>query len=94
LNGTPSPVWIYLIPSGPSVTPVFALRSGLDGSFNFSYLPPGSYQAIAFEVRHSTNYRDPKALADYGTYLHSVTISVGDKAGLDLNAVPSTELLP
>jgi hypothetical protein len=94
LNGSPSPGWIYLIPLGASATPVYSIRSGSDGSFNFSYLPPGSYQAMAFEARHPANYRDPKAFADYGTYLRSVTISAGDKATLDLNAVPSTELVP
>jgi hypothetical protein len=94
LNGSPSQVSIYLLPSGPSVSSVYSTRSGSDGSFNFSYLPPGSYQAIAFEARHSANYRDPTALADYGTYLHSVTINAGEKATLDLNAVPSTELVP
>jgi len=94
LNGSPSQVSIYLMPSGPSATPIYSTRSGPDGSFNFSYLPSGSYQAIAFESRHSVNYRDPKVLADYGTYLHTVTINAGEKATVDLNAVPSTELVP
>ena len=94
LSGSPSQVWIYLTPSGPSATPVYSVRSGPDGNFNFAHLPPGSYQAIAFESRHSANYRDPKTLAEYGTYLHSVTINADEKATLDLNAVPSTELVP
>lgn len=94
LNGSPSQVSIYLMPAGPSAVSVYSTHSRSDGSFNFSYLPPGTYQAIAFESRHAANYRDPKALADYGSYLHPVTINAGEKATLDLTAVPQTELVP
>jgi len=94
LNGNPASVWVYLVPAGPSATPVYTTRSGTDGSINLSHLPPGSYQAIAFESRHSANYRDPKAFAAYATYVRSVSINVGDKATLSVDAVPSTELVP
>lgn len=94
MNGNPASVWVYLVPMGPSATPVYTTRSGTDGSVNLPYLPPGSYQAIAFESRHSANYRDPKAFAAYATYVRSVSVNAGDKATLSLDAVPSLELVP
>jgi hypothetical protein len=66
----------------------------MDGSFNFPFLPPGTYQAISFENRHSLDYRDPKALAPFSTYVRSVTITSGNKATLDLDAVPDAEMNP
>ena len=93
LNGYPTSVWVYLVPAGRSATPAYTLRSGADGSINLVYLPPGSYQAIAFESRHSANYRDPKAFAAYATYVRSVSVNAGDKATLSLDAVPLTELV-
>jgi hypothetical protein len=57
-------------------------------------VPPGSYEAVAFENRHSANFRDPNVLAAFASRVRSVTIDVGDKATLDLDAVPSAELQP
>jgi hypothetical protein len=94
LKGNPASVWVYLVPMGPSATPVYIMRSGTDGSINFPNLPPGNYQAIAFEGRHSANYRDPKLFADYATYVRSVNVNTGEKATLSLDAVPSMELVP
>jgi hypothetical protein len=94
LKGNPASVWVYLVPMGSSATPVYTMRSGTDGSINFPNLPPGNYQAIAFEGRHSANYRDPKVFADYATYVRSVNVNSGEKATLSLDAVPSMELVP
>jgi hypothetical protein len=94
LNGIPATVWLYIIPTGRSAAAFYTTRSGSDGAFNFPYLPPGTYQAIGFESRHSANYRDPKSLETYSTYTRSVTINAGDKASLDVNAVPSAEMIP
>jgi len=94
LNGAPASLWVYLMPTGPSATAVYTARSGADGSFDLPYLPPGSYQTIAFESRHSANFRDPKALGAYSTYMRSVTVTTGNKASVDIVAVPSTELVP
>jgi hypothetical protein len=94
LNGSPASLWVYLIPTGPSATAVYTARSGADGSFDLPYMPPGSYQTIAFESRHPANFRDPKALAAYSTYMHSVTVTAGNKTSVDILAVPSTELVP
>ena len=57
-------------------------------------VPPGSYRVIAFERRHSTNYRDPAAMARFSTWEESVSVKVSDKATLDLDAVPAQEMLP
>jgi hypothetical protein len=94
LNGSPASLWVYLIPTGASATAVYTARSGADGSFDLPYMPPGSYQTIAFESRHSANFRDPKAVAAYSTYMHSVTVTAGNKTSVDILAVPSTELVP
>jgi len=94
LNGNPASLWVYLIPTGPSATAVYTARSGADGSFDLPYMPPGSYQTIAFESKHSANFRDSKALTAYSTYMHSVTITAGNKTSADIMAVPSTELVP
>jgi hypothetical protein len=94
LNGNPTSLWVYIIPTGPSTAPVYTARSGANGSFDMSYMPPGSYQTIAFESKHSANFRDPKALAAYSTYMHSVTVTAGNKTSVEVVAVPSTELVP
>ena len=57
---------------------VITLRSnGSTGSYSSTRLPPGSYQAVAFEGRHSANYRDPASLAPFSSHVHSVTVSAG-----------------
>jgi Carboxypeptidase regulatory-like domain len=94
LNGVPAACWIYLIPTFPSASPVIALRSGSNGAYNEAYLPPGSYQAVAFEHRHSADYRDPDALAPYTTHVRSVTVNEGDKPSLNLDAVTAAEVVP
>ena len=94
LNGVPAACWVYLIPNFPSASPFLTLRSSSSGTYNVAYLPPGSYQAIAFEHRHSVDYRDPNALAAYTTYVRSVTVNEGDKPSLDLDAVSAEEIIP
>lgn len=94
LAGVPSQAWVYLIPLGPSSVSVFTVRSGSDGTYNFAFLPPGDYQAIAFEQRHQDNYRDHEALAHYTTYIKTVTVNAGNKASLDLDVMPASEIAP
>jgi hypothetical protein len=95
LNGSPSQAWVYLIPTSPSAQPVIALRSSSStGSYTLAHVPPGSYQVLAFERRHSVNYRDPASLAPFSSHVQSVTVSAGDKPTLNLNAVPVAEVAP
>jgi hypothetical protein len=94
LNGSPGSCWVYLIPSGPSAQSVISLHSGSSGSYTAAHLPPGSYQAIAFEHRHSVNYRDPASLAPFSSRAQSVTVNGGDKPTLNLDAVPVAEVAP
>jgi hypothetical protein len=94
LKSTPASSWIDLIPNSPSAVPFYAGRSSADGAFSFPALPPGTYQVVSFESRHSANYRDPSVLLPYATYVRSVTINAGNKATIDLDAVPDTELHP
>ena len=94
LNGSPAACWVYLIPNSPNAQSVIVLRSNGSGSYTAAHLPPGSYQAIAFERRHSANYRDPASLAPFSSHVHSVTVNAGDKPTLNLDAVPVAEVAP
>jgi len=94
LNGAPAACWVYLIPTGASAQPVISLRSASSGTYTAAHLPPGSYQAIAFERRHSANYRDAASLAPFSSHVHSVTVNAGDKPTLNLDAVPVAEVAP
>jgi hypothetical protein len=94
VNDSPAACWVYLIPTGPSAQSVFSFRSGADGSYASAHLPPGSYEAVAFERRHPVNFRDPDRLAAFSSYVHSVTVGVGDKTTLSLDAVPALEVMP
>ncbi len=94
LNGVPAACYLYLVPSGPSASTVLTVRSANDGSYSFLHLPPGTYRAIAFETRHSANYRDPKALEGFSTYVQTLMLEVGDKATLNLEAVADSGLKP
>jgi hypothetical protein len=95
LKGQPcARAWIYLVPSAPSVTPVYSQPGSNDGTFYGWSVPPGTYQAIAFEHRHSADFSDPAMLAAFSTYVQSVTVTAGVPASLNLNAVPQGELQP
>jgi hypothetical protein len=94
LNGSPAACWVYLIPMGLNAQAVISLRSTSAGSYGAAHLPPGSYQAIAFERRHSANYRDPAGLAPFSSHVHSVTVNAGDKPTLNLDAIPIAEVAP
>jgi len=94
LNGAPAACWVYLIPTGVNAQSVIPLRSMNSGSYTAAHLPPGSYQVIAFERRHSANYRDAASLAAFSSHVHSVTVNAGDKPTLNLDAVPVAEVAP
>jgi hypothetical protein len=94
LSGKPAACWLYLLPTTPSATPILTLHSGTDGTFNDTFVPPGSYRAIAFEHRHPLDPDNPDALAPFSSHLAAVTLQPGDKSTLNLEAVPDTELHP
>jgi hypothetical protein len=94
LNGSPCACWVYLISTSPSAQSVITLRSGSSGTYTSAHLPPGGYQAVAFEQRHSANYRDPTSLAAFSSHVRSVTVSAGDKPTLNLDAVSVAEVTP
>jgi hypothetical protein len=94
LSGSAGACWVYLISTGANAQPVITLRSNSSGSYTAAHLPPGGYQAIAFERRRSANYRDPASLAPFSSYVHSVTVNSGDKPTLNLDAVPVAEVAP
>ncbi|HEY0163435.1 MAG TPA: carboxypeptidase-like regulatory domain-containing protein [Edaphobacter sp.] len=94
LQGAPCACWISAIPSAESTAPSYFTRSNNDGGFTFYTLPPGSYQVIAFESRHMADYRDPHTLEPFNTSIKSVTVTEGNKASVDLDAIPTAELNP
>ena len=94
LNGSPASCWVYLVPNSPNAQSVISIHSNSSGAYTSAYLPPGTYQAVAFERRHTANYRDPESLAPFSTHVHSVTINAGDKPTLNLDAVPVAESAP
>jgi hypothetical protein len=94
LNGGPAACWVYLISTGVNAQPVMSLRSNGSGNYAVAHLPPGSYQAIAFERRHSANYRDAASLAPFSSHVRSVTVNAGEKPTLNLDAVPVAEVAP
>ncbi len=94
LKDDPSACWIYLIPTNASVQSVYTTRSSVSGSYSFAHLPPGSYQVVAFEQRHSVDYRDPESITPFNAHVHSISINAGDKPTLNLDAVPAAEVVP
>jgi len=94
LNGDPVAGWVYLIPNRRSAQLEYSTRANSTGSYSYAHLPPGSYQAIAFQRRHLVDYRDPESLTPFGNHVQSVTINVGDKPTLNLDVVPAAEVIP
>lgn len=94
LGETPAACWVYLIPAAPSAATVFTVRSNDQGVYNYAHLPPGSYQAIAFEQMHSADYGDAAVLTPFTTHVRSVTLNAGEKPTLDLDTVSEAEMAP
>jgi hypothetical protein len=94
LKGAPQSASVYLIPDFPSAIPFYSVRSSPTGIFSLGNLAPGSYQAIAFELHRQVDLHSPTVLSPYSTYIHSVTVPAGDKASLELEAVPASEIQP
>ena len=94
LSGTPSACWVYLIPTTPSASSVFLQQANTQGVYNYAHLPPGSYEAVAFERIHSADYGDPATLTTFGIHVRAVTVNAGEKPTLDLDAVSEAEMAP
>jgi hypothetical protein len=94
LSGVQAACWVYLIPTTPSASTVFSVRSNEQGVYNYAHLPPGSYQAIAFEQIHSADYSDAAALTTFATHVRAVTVNAGEKPTLDLDTVSEGEMTP
>ncbi len=94
LGGVQAACWVYLIPTTPSAATVFTVRSNEQGIYNYAHLPPGSYQAIAFEQMHSVDYGDAAVLTPFATHVRAVTLNAGEKPTLDLETVSETEMAP
>jgi hypothetical protein len=94
LSGVQAACWVYLIPTTPSASTVFTIRSNQQGVYNYANLPPGSYQAIAFEQMHSADYGDAAVLTPFATHVRTVTVNAGEKPTLDLDTVSEAEMGP
>jgi hypothetical protein len=93
LGGAPIDCWVYLIPTMPNAETVFIQRgNSAQGIYNYAHVPPGTYQAIAFEQRYSADYRDPATLVPFASRVRAVTLNAGEKPSLDLDVVPAAEM--
>jgi hypothetical protein len=92
LSGVQTSCWVYLIPTTPSASAVFPVRSNEQGVYSYAHVPPGSYQAIAFERMHSADYSDAASLTPFTTHVHSITLNAGEKPTLDLDTVSEAEM--
>ncbi|HEX2917842.1 MAG TPA: carboxypeptidase-like regulatory domain-containing protein [Edaphobacter sp.] len=93
LRGAGASIWVYAIPDGPTAVLFYTIRSNANGSYSFSSLPPGTYRLVAFEERRWASYSDPEVLRPYATYVHSIVITAGNTLTLNLDAVPSAEMV-
>ncbi len=87
LAGTPGGGFVVLLPLFPSATPRILLRADTQGIFSASALRPGSYQAVSFEFSPSQDLTDPAVLRSLGAAVRPVTITVGEQATVDLDAI-------
>lgn len=92
LKGAAQPAWVYAIPSAVGSVPFYETRSNADGTFHFPYLPPGTYQVIAFEDRSYANLADGKTVGTYSTYAHGTTVLAGETATISLDTVADAEM--
>jgi len=88
----PAQSYVSLIASTPSAMPVVRVRSGTDGSFSRSQLPPGSYRVVASETWMDLS--DPAIQRQLGPYMKTVTVGAGETGSVDLDAMPASELKP
>jgi hypothetical protein len=88
----PAQGWVYLLATFPTATPLITLHSAADGTYSTTFLPPGSYKAIAFSHRTSFDPYDPAALASYASHLTTVTVQTGEKASIDLEMLTDAEM--
>jgi hypothetical protein len=92
LSNFPAACWIYLIATDPSASPISLQHSTTDGAFTFAHLPPGNYRAFALEHKHSANFLDPDVLAAFAPHVQAVTIQVGERSSITLDAMSTREL--
>jgi len=94
LDGEPGAgCWVYLLAAPTGVTPVVVVISGTDGTFSRPSLPPGSYRAIAFESRNTSDLGDAGKLERLAPYMKSFSVAAGESANLDLEAIPTLEMM-
>lgn len=93
-SGVAAACWVYLIPTTPSASTVFTAHSNEQGVYSYAHLPPGTYQAVAFEQMHSADYSDAAVLTPFATHLRTVTVRAGEKPTLDLDTVSEAEMAP
>jgi hypothetical protein len=91
---TASPAYVYLLAATPTTSPIISARSGQDGTFTRSLLPPGTYHVLASENHAFFDLTDPSVQRHFATYLQTVTVGLGETGSVDLVAVPATEWKP
>ena len=94
LSGAPSGSFVYLLAASPTTSPIINTRSGQDGTFTRSLLPPGTYHVLASETRSFLDLTDPAIQRRFASYLQTVTLGSGATETIDLISVPAAEWKP
>jgi hypothetical protein len=92
-SGTADAIWIYLIPRGPSLGPIYPILLGINGAATATFtqtIPPGSYLAVAMNHQSEQDLRDPEVQARLSTAGKTVEIAAGATANVDLETAPDS----
>ena len=83
---------VTLIAMMPSASPEITVRSGSDGSFSRSLIPPGTYSVVASEARLGSDLTDSTVQRRLSPNMKTVTVGAGETVSVDLDAVPASEV--
>ncbi len=71
---------------------LYSARSDQNGKFELRGLPPGHYDAIAFEKLDSDTVEEPTDLAKFTDSIQSFDIGAGSSTTVELQAVPASRM--
>jgi hypothetical protein len=94
IASAPAQAYLYFIATNPSASPLHIVRSGSDGNYAISALPPGDYRVLALAGKRPIDPNYPASYDAYTSQIGSISLKAGDSLSLDLQAVPESELRP
>jgi hypothetical protein len=84
--GQPLNATVMAIPERSSAQPILQLTDS-NGSFQFPFLPPGSYKVLAVDHPEQLEYSNPDVLRKYLSKARDTTLSADQAARIDLELV-------